>query len=575
MLVPVLFMLLFLSGVSWAEELCPDVTVTDSEEIKLTESEELLLCGDKESQAYQFIPLYQKKFYLTSFLQSRAYLSPTFQIEGEKLMVTVGRQSQVEKVVVKSVDEKNGQELKKGLKRLFRYAPLNPSTLDAMEAESKAAFRRYGYACIRPSASAFIENDQVEMELQNEKKFLFGEVTKEPIEGIRMRALDRFYPFKSSDVFNSRLLTLTEKRMVRSEVIQATYFTDTCLDPEEDFALSQYFILGPPRTIRFGIGASTEVGPMIRFKWSHNRYKDMASRLEASLNASFRNQVLTLRSDQYLWKDHPRRSFFSELTLSRESQKLFEQTSMNFDNMIKWTRDKGGKLYAWSLGPSYEYGFYSTNEVSDTRSFSNIYLKGMFSFFDHDYEFYDINPEEGNALTINAEVRRQSLGFNTDLVRLNTSYTHFHRFFYWGKGSLIGGFKSLLGTSIVDRDFSLARLPPNVKFYAGGSDDIRGFDLKSLPMNSGEGALTRAGGKFELRRTHLFIPSLEAFTFYDLVFLGDQSFNVDQTYWYSVGAGLRWLSPIGLVQTFIANSYKKVPYENLGPYGFIGLGGSF
>ena len=574
MLVIVIFSLLLSLG-ALAEELCPDVTVTDNDEIKLTESEELILCGDKKSPAYKFIPLYQKQFYLTSFLQSRAYLSPAFQVEGEKLLVTAGRQSQVEKVSVKSVDEKNADELKKGLKRLFRNAPLNPGTLDAMEAESKESFRRHGYACIKPSASAFIENDLVEMELLNEKKFLFGEVTKEPIEGVRVRALDRFYPFEASDVFNSRLLTLTEKRMVRSEVIQATYFTDTCLDPEKDFALSQYFILGPPRTIRFGIGASTEVGPMIRFKWSHNRYKDMASRLEASLNASFRNQVLTLRSDQYLWKDRPRRSFFSELTLSRESQKLFEQTSMNFDNMIKWTRDRGGKLYAWSLGPSYEYGFYSTNETSRTKSFSNIYLKGMFSFFDHDYEFYDINPEEGNALTVNAEVRRESLGFNADLVRLNTSYTHFHRFFYWGKGSLIGGFKSLLGTSIVDNNVSLAGLPPNVKFYAGGSDDIRGFDLKSLPMTSGEGALTKAGGKFELRRTSFFIPSLEVFTFYDLVFLGDQSFNVDPAYWYSIGLGLRWLSPIGLVQTFIANSYKQVPYENLGPYGFIGLGGSF
>ncbi|MFA5584802.1 MAG: hypothetical protein WDA09_11360, partial [Bacteriovoracaceae bacterium] len=111
--------------------------------------------------------------------------------------------------------------------------------------------------------------------------------------------------------------------------------------------------------------------------------------------------------------------------------------------------------------------------------------------------------------------------------------------------------------------------------YAGGSDDIRGFDLKALPFNNGQGALTRLGGKFELRRTHFLIPTLELFTFYDLVFMGDMSWHLDKTYWESLGVGLRWLSPIGLVQSFIANSYKKLPYENLGPYAFIGLGGSF
>lgn len=575
MLLPVILSLLLMLGSAFAGDLCSDVYVLDSDEITLTASEKLILCGDKESQAYGYIPLYQKQFYLASFLQSRAYLEPSFEIKNDKLLVTLGRQSQVESVEVKSDDERNAKILKKNLKRLYKNSPLNPSTLDAMESESKEAFRRYGYACIRPSSEAFIENDHVQMLLENETKYRFGEVTREPIPELYPEALDRFYPFKSDDTFNSRLLTLTEKRMVRSEVIQATYFTDTCLDREKDFALSQYFILGPPRTIRFGIGASTEVGPMIRFRWSHNRYKEMASKLEASLNASFRNQVLTLRSEQFLWRDHPRRSFYSEFTVSRESQKLFEQTSLNFDNMVRWTRDSSGKFYSWAIGPSYEYGFYSTNEASDTRTFSNIYLKGMFSFMDHDYEFYDINPEEGNALSIDAEVRREALGFNADLVRLNTSYTHFNRFFYWGKGSVIGGFKSLLGTSIVENNVSLTRLPPNVKFYAGGSDDIRGFDLKSLPQSSGEGALTKAGGKFELRRTHFFIPSLEAFTFYDLVFLGDQSFNVDPTYWYSFGVGLRWLSPIGLVQTFIANSYRQDPYENLGPYGFIGLGGSF
>lgn len=363
--------------------------------------------------------------------------------------------------------------------------------------------------------------------------------------------------------------------MVRSEVVSATYFTDTCLDENTPFSLSQFFITGPPRTIRFGIGASTEVGPMIRFKWNNHRYQKMASKLEAALNISFRDQVLSFKSDQYLWRSHPRRSIYSELSLMRESQKLFEQRSFNLDNQVRWTRDVGGKLYLWGIGPSYEYGMYSTDQNINTKTYSAFYLKTNFSFVDHDYEFYDINPEEGNAFNFDIDYRDRSLGFSDNVLKLSSNYTHFYRFSYWGKGSLIGGFKSILGTSVVDSSVTPSSLPPAVKFYAGGSDDIRGFDLKSLPSNNGVGSLTKLGTKFEMRRTHFFIPSLEVFSFYDLVFLGDQSWNIDKSYWNSLGVGLRWLSPIGLVQTFVANSYRNVPYENLGPYAFIGLGGSF
>src|SRR5690606_24286463 len=98
--------------------------------------------------------------------------------------------------------------------------------------------------------------------LSDISKFKFGMVKKEPIEGLRKNALDRYYPYKENEIFDQRQLELTEKRMVRAEVVQGTYFLEKCED--DSFSLSQQFITGPPRSIRFGIGASTEVGPMVR-----------------------------------------------------------------------------------------------------------------------------------------------------------------------------------------------------------------------------------------------------------------------------------------------------------------------
>ncbi len=556
-------------------ELCDDVIITDLNDFSLTESEELLLCGDDKSETYQDVPLYQKQIYLKAYLQARSYLNPKFEILKNKLMTQVGKSFEVKKITTASVDKINSKILKKRLKRLFKGEPLTPKTLDAIENEAEDVYRRYGHACIKPSGEVFIDREEIHLKLEHEKKYVFGEVDREEIMDLYPEALDRFYPFEKHHQFNSRLLDLTEKRLIRSEIVQGTYFTDNCLDISSQLELSQFFIVGPPRTIRFGVGASTELGPMIRLRWNNNRYKEMASKLGASLNLSYRIQSLSLRSEQFFWRNSPRRSLYSDFTLFRESQKNLEQTSFTFDNLLRWTNDSGGKFYSWAIGPSYEYGLYFTAQDANTKTYSNLFLKSYFRWMDHDYEFYDIHPEEGNALNLDIDYRDESLGFITDVFRLSSDYTHFHRLSYWGKGSLIGGFKGLAGTAIVDSKTSLQSLPPVVKFYAGGSDDIRGFDLKALPFNNGQGALTRLGGKFELRRTHFLIPTLELFTFYDLVFMGDMSWHLDKTYWESLGVGLRWLSPIGLVQSFIANSYKKLPYENLGPYAFIGLGGSF
>ena len=555
--------------------ICDDVKILELDEFNLTASEKLLLCGDKRSNAYQYIPLYQKELYLKAYLQARSYLNPKFEIQDNTLLVHLGDTYEVSKVNITSDNNLKTSSLKKDLKRVYRKELLTPQTLNKIENHVKEEFRQVGYACIRPKGNVIIDKNLILIDLKNEKKYRFGVINRERIKGLLPEALDRFYPFERHHVFNSRLLELTEKRFIRSEVVQGTYFTDNCLENPEELAISQFFIIGPPRTIRFGAGASTELGPMFRFKWNNNRFKEMASKLGASLNLSYRVQSLSLRSEQFFWREAPRRSLYSDFTLYREDQKSYEETSLTFDNLFRFTRDKRGKFYSWALGPSYEYGLFSTADNVNTRTYSSIFLKSYFRFMDHDYEFYDIHPEEGNAFNMDLDLRSKNLGFHSDVVRINSDYTHFDRLFYWGKGSVIAGVKALAGTSIVNRDVSLSSLPPVVKFYAGGSDDIRGFDLRSLPFNDGQGALTRLGAKFELRRTHFIKPTLELFTFYDLVFMGEHSWQLDKTYWDSIGVGLRWLSPIGLVQTFLANSYEHVPYENLGPYAFIGLGGSF
>lgn len=549
--------------------------ILHGDEIKLDETERRLVCGDKELAAYKNIPAYESSFIMTAFLQSRGYLSPKYRFENDVLHVDVGEKSTVRQIEVISDNEKMRRLVKHELIRLYKRKTLTTSVLNSIEAEALSLLRQNGYPCSKIKAQVDISKNTVVIDLGNLYYFEFGEIKKEPIENLRENALARFYPFKSNDPFNEDLLKLTEKRITRSEVLQGTYFLESCSEDHKSFGLAQNFLTGPPRTIRFGAGASTEVGPMARIKWSNNRYKSMASLLSANLQASLRSQSLTLTADSFFWHAEPRRSLFSEAQIIRDSQIDYEQLVYRVKPHMKWTRDSEGHFKSYTFGPSYEGGTFHSQDDSNTKSFSSGIIEGSLMWMSHDYELFDVHPEEGDSFNFNFDFRHPSIGFSDPLIKFDSSIVKLERIGNWGRGALIGGARLNAGTTWISNDVSGTSLPPTVKFYGGGSDDLRGFQLKTLPHNGGLGALTKLTLKLEARRTYVYREDLEAFAFVDSGYFGERSWTMDPTLYYSPGFGIRWLSPIGLVQTFIARALTSNPYRDSGNLYYVGLGGMF
>jgi translocation and assembly module TamA len=481
----------------------------------------------------------------------------------------------VKKIKVSSERPKINKKVKREVTRLYKRKVLSTSTLNAIEAEALSLLRQNGYPCSKVKTEVDLQTKIVHITLERLDYFEFGEVDKEEIKGLRPNALERYYAFQSTDAFNEELLHLTEKRMTRDEVVQGTYFLESCSEDRSHFSLAQNFIIGPPRTIRFGAGASTEAGPMARIRWSNNRYKSMASILSLNLQASLRSQSVTLSADSFLWHGQPRRSLFAQAEVVHESQIDYEQLIYRLKPHIKWTRDSEGYFKRYMLGPSYESGNYHSKENINTKSYFSGIIEGSLLWMTHDYELYDVHPEEGESYSFNFDFRHPSLGFSDPLLKLDTSVVRLQRLANWGRGSIIGGARVNAGTTWISNDVSITGLPPTVKFFGGGSDDVRGFQLRTLPQNDGLGALSKLALKLELRRTHVYKESIEAFTFIDNAYFGDRSWNLDPTLYYSPGLGIRWLSPIGLVQTFIARAFKSNPNQDLGNLYFIGLGGIF
>jgi translocation and assembly module TamA len=312
----------FLIGIffgNFAYGMCEGIIVHSDPKIKFTETEKNLVCGDPKSESYKVVPHYQAQFYFLGFLQSRGYLKPTFEEKNGVLEVSANRRSFLRKVFADIPIQKEGTALKKNTRKLFRKKLLTPNLLNDAETEGLSLLRQRGFPCSSVKSQANSEDDSITLITPTLKFERFGVVDKEEIKPLRENALERYYPFHAEDPFNEKLLKLTEKRMLRAEVVQGTYFLDNCMSPEETFKLRQEFIEGPPRTFRYGFGASTELGPMVRVQWAHNRYEKMASVLKASFLASLRSQTLSLTADNFLWKHHPRKSLLSAFNISTKN----------------------------------------------------------------------------------------------------------------------------------------------------------------------------------------------------------------------------------------------------------------
>lgn len=556
--------------------LCPKIILHTKDLFSLTDVESKLICGDPDSEAYKNIPAYQAQLFLTGYFQNRGYSNPKYEYIRDELHVYPNTKNTIKSITLYDNTKEVEIALRDDLERKYVDETLTPQVLNRIEVDTLGKLRDSSFACVKVNSTVDPVTGVVDVNVFNLDQYKFGDVEKEKIAELNEAAFVRFYPFRSAENFKDYKLDLAEKRFLRSGIVQGTYFQESCDNKKKNFSLMQNFVIGPSRTIRFGVGASTEVGPMVRLKWSNQRYGEMGSLLSASLQASFKNQTLSLLSNQYLWTNHPRLSLRSSLDVERDDQENYEETSLKLRPHLEFTHDSNRRLWTWSGGPSFILGNYKTDDNSEPeRNVSTGAIEGYLNIKSHEYELYDMHPESGDNTSLSFDFRHPSMGFIDPLLRIDFSTLKLKKIGELGKGDAIFGIKLLASSTWVPNSVKIDSLPPSVKLYAGGSDDIRGFKLNSLPSNDGLGALTKLGLKLEIRKTYVFKPTIESFTFVDGAFLGEKSYKVDNRFWYSPGTGLRWLSPIGIVQGYVARQLSNKGQKDVGNFFYLGLGGVF
>lgn len=282
-----------------------------------------------------------------------------------------------------------------------------------------------------------------------------------------------------------------------------------------------------------GLGASTDTGTRFRVGFRNNRLNRRGHRFKTGLEVS--PTIQGLGAEYRIPLADPRREWLSVTgILYEESTDTFESDAQGLG--VRWTTALGE---SWVRTLSLDVGNESFT-IGDETSTTQLVIPGI--GFDHKRADRSVFPRSGRRASIEFTGTDDSLGSTTSYLQTVARLRWISSF---GDRNRLLARVDVGYTEVAD----FAELPPSVRFYAGGDQSIRGYDLDTLGPTDVDGNVV--GG------TSLLVASIEyerrlRGNFYGAVFVDAGNAFDDTDFDAEVGAGLGiiWRSPLGPIRLY-------------------------
>ncbi len=301
---------------------------------------------------------------------------------------------------------------------------------------------------------------------------------------------------------------------------------------------------------------STDLGASLKGTWSHRNLFGNAEQLNLSaaaggLGGSAVNGLGYDASAQFLKPDFLQRDQTLELNAEALKQDLdaYNQRAVILGGAL---RRKLSPLWTVSVGLSGEHEVVIQEGVS--RTYTLIGLPFTAKYDSTGLANPLIDPIEGSRATFTA-TPTQSLGQKSSMFAIlqasGSTYIDLGRFWSGTPGHSVLALRGLIGSVQGAGQFDL---PPDQRFYGGGSATVRGYKYQSIgpmfPDNKPIGGTAIDAGTIELRQRLFGNFGVVAFADAGQVSAGSAPFS--GTLRVGIGAGLRYYTPIGPVRLDIA-----------------------
>jgi outer membrane protein insertion porin family len=181
----------------------------------------------------------------------------------------------------------------------------------------------------------------------------------------------------------------------------------------------------------------------------------------------------------------------------------------------------------------------------------------------HDTLDYRLDPSEGSTSSVSVEYA--GLGGTEDFLKYKASSRHYFPLFWDTVFSINGEIGYLQETKGDD-------LPIDEKFFLGGLNTIRGFKHREVGPRDPEYDDYYGGTKEAFFNFEFIFPIIKDMGMKGLLFFDTGNAWDEEEYFsemrYSVGAGIRWMSPMGPLRIEWGYNLDPEEYEDQSEFEF-------
>jgi len=358
----------------------------------------------------------------------------------------------------------------------------------------------------------------------------FGQVTFDN-EIIRERTLERFVDFRPGDVFDFRKLL-----QLQTDLSTTGYFTKVEVQPSAEVQEHRVVPIGvslaPAKKLRFtgGVGYGTDDGWRVRVLTEMRRLNRAGHRAQIDTQYGMRDKHVL--GQYFIPWPNPRTDV---LTVSSGYQALNTPT---FQSRLFRTGVSESRLIGqWRIIPALNYRRENFEIGVDSATVKTLVPEGSWTRVRADDAVFTKN---GDRLLLNVRAADQGIVSDVTFQQVRADAKLIHSI-----GPRTRGIARVEAGLTRTSDFR--RMPPTLRFFAGGTNSVRGYSYNSLgPRDElrhvigGKNLLT---GSLELN--HFFLPRWGGAIFADA---GNAMNSWRIPVKRGVGFGLRWVSPAGLVR---------------------------
>ncbi len=347
--------------------------------------------------------------------------------------------------------------------------------------------------------------------------------------------LMRLTPIKQGEPYLASKVLRLRNNLTNSGYFDAVSVT-TLIENRHDGVVPLAITFLPDARQRYtaSVGFGTDSGPRLGLGWENRYVNKRGHRLSA--NALFSQVTNSLAMDY-------RMPFWSETISDIGFNTEYKQQNTDTSDSTSFAVGNYYKTKRWGWDETGTLKLLQENyDVSDDDNTSLLLIPSIsWSKIWADDVIY---TKQGGRLSLSLSGASDSILSDTSFGQMVLRGKYIHS--VSKKGRFIT--RGTLGVTEV-RDFN--QLPSSLRFFAGGDTSIRGFDFESLGPLGADGKVE--GGRYlavgSVEYEQMIVGNWGAAIFSDF---GNALNSWNDPLEYSIGVGVRWRSPIGLIRVDVA-----------------------